>query len=63
MPLGRIKLFVIMELVISVIIRIRVIQNFGGSINEPTSDQAKLKKNYLNNGNQGLSYQGHLQLS
>ena len=52
-----------MELVISVIIRIRVIQNFGGSINEPTSDQAKLKKNYLNNGNQGLSYQGHLQLS
>ena len=34
-----------MELAISVIIRIIVIQNFGGSIGEPTSDQTKLKKN------------------
>merc|ERR1711911_446553 len=58
------KLFVIMELAISVIIRIIVIQNFGGSIGEPTSDQTKLKKKiYQNNRNQGLSYQGHSQLS
>ena len=33
-----------MELAISVIIRIILIQNFGGSIGEPTSNQTKFKK-------------------
>ena len=36
-----------MELAISVIIRIRVIQNFGGSIGEPTGDQTKFKKIFI----------------